>query len=886
MLRLVRFLGSLLARFLVWLRYRVHLHGAEQLRDLRGPVLLLPNHPALIDPVVVLATLWPRLRPRPMLYEGNFLNPILWPVMMLLDAIRVPDLSQPSARARARAEQAVAEAIDSLRRGQNVILWPAGRIERAGYESLGAARATADILQAVPQAQVLLVKSRGVWGSMFSFAPTMTYPKLARGLWRGVGLLLANLIFFMPRRRVDMTVERIDRSRLPELKRETLNPWLEAWYNSDARPERPTYVPYHFLLGPRTYDFPSGPGAAEANLVRVKAETKQEVNAIVERRLKRPLTAEEQGPATTLDQLGLDSLDRMEIGLEVEQQFGFSTEEVPATLGDLWVVAQGLGERKALAPPPAAWFRPPAEEGPPAIIGDTVPEAFVRRALAHPGEVAAADDVSGAVPAGRMLVGALILARRFAALPGENVGLLLPASVACDVAFLALQLAGKLPVVLNWTTGAANLAHAARLMGLSHVITSEKFIDRTAIQVEGTEYRYLEDLRKQTGKLEQLTTLLEVRLLPGRVRRRVPRPDPDAPAVVLFTSGSEKAPKAVPLTHRNLLSDERACIEALGITRRDSLLGFLPAFHSFGLSVTGLLPLLSGLRVVHHPDPTAAAALVRKIAAYRPTLLAGTPTFVGYILDRAKAGHLDSLRLIVVGAEKAPPSLFERCQRAAPHAQILEGYGITECSPVVSVNPPDCNRPGTVGRPVPGVEVCAVDLDSGTALPTGRMGMLLVSGPTVFPGYIGQEGPSPFQERDGKRWYVSGDLAELDAEGFIRLAGRLKRFLKAGGEMISLPALEEPFARRFPPTDEGPRAAVEGVETEGGRRVVLFTTEPISLREANDLLLAEGFRGVMRLDEVRRVDKIPVLGTGKTDYKVLRAMLAESPQQSAGAAGS
>ncbi|HJT76298.1 MAG TPA: AMP-binding protein, partial [Gemmataceae bacterium] len=504
----------------------------------------------------------------------------------------------------------------------------------------------------------------------------------------------------------------------------------------------------------------------------------------------------------------------------------------------------------------------------------------------HPAEVAAADDVSGAVPCGRMLVGALVLARRFAALPGKNVGLLLPASVACDVAFLALQLAGKLPVVLNWTTGAANLAHAARLMGLAHVLTSEKFIDRTSIEVEGTEYVYLEDLRKQAGKVEQLLTLLEVRLLPGRVRRRAARPDPDAPAVVLFTSGSEKAPKAVPLTHRNLLSDERACIEALGITHEDSLLGFLPAFHSFGLSVTGLLPLLSGLRLVHHPDPTAAGALARKVAAYRPTLLAGTPTFVGHILDRAKAGQLDSLRLIVVGAEKAPPALFERCAQAVPHAQVLEGYGITECSPVVSVNRPGRNRPGTVGSPLPGVAVCAVDLDSDAVLPPGRMGMLLVSGPTVFPGYIGQDGPSPFRERDGRRWYVTGDLAELDAEGFIRLAGRLKRFLKAGGEMISLPALEGPFARRFPPTDEGPRVAVEGIETEGGRRIVLFTTEPITSREANDMLLAEGFRGVMRLDEVRRVDKVPVLGTGKTDYKVLRAMLTQPAQQAAaGAAG-
>ena len=236
-------------------------------------------------------------------------------------------------------------------------------------------------------------------------------------------------------------------------------------------------------------------------------------------------------------------------------------------------------------------------------------------------------------------------------------------------------------------------------------------------------------------------------------------------------------------------------------------------------------------------------------------------------------GDLDSLSMIVVGAEKCPPSLYERCKALAPHATLLEGYGITECSPVVAVNHPARNRPGTVGQPLSVVEVQVVDLETETPLPRDTLGMLWVSGPTIFPGYIGFEGPSPFRERDGKRWYVTGDLAEVSADNFIKLAGRLKRFLKAAGEMISLPALEEPFMKRFPPTEEGPRVAVEGVETDGGRRIVLFSTEPIALAEANTLLMQEGFRGVMRLDEVRRVDKIPVLGTGKTDYKALRAML-------------
>jgi long-chain-fatty-acid--[acyl-carrier-protein] ligase len=451
------------------------------------------------------------------------------------------------------------------------------------------------------------------------------------------------------------------------------------------------------------------------------------------------------------------------------------------------------------------------------------------------------------------------------------------------VALMGLYLAGKLPVVLNWTTGPANLAHAVNTVGLKHVVTSRAFVDRSGVQVPGTDYLFMEELRQTVGKFEMLRTLLTVRWLPGRVQATVPRPSPDRPAVVLFTSGSEKAPKAVPLTHRNLLTDQRAGVGVLGVTRKDSILGFLPAFHSFGMSITGLLPLLSGMRVVRHPDPTDASALARKIGAYKPTILVGTPTFVGYVLERAEPGELTSLRMVVVGAEKCPQSIFDRFAEVAPGAEVLEGYGITECSPVVSVNLPGANRPGTVGPPLPGVEVCLVDLETEQPVPPGRMGMLLVSGPTIFPGYLGHDGPSPFRERDGKRWYVTGDLVEI-VDGYIRFSGRLKRFIKAGGEMISLPALEEPFVRRFPPTKDGPRVAVEGVEREGGgRRVVLFSTEPITLQEANALLLEEGFQGVMRLDEVRGVEKLPVLGTGKTDYKVLRAQIVAGEREAEGA---
>jgi long-chain-fatty-acid--[acyl-carrier-protein] ligase len=861
-------------RVLLSLRYKIRVIGKPEVFQRPGPYLILPNHPALVDPPNLIVHLWPTFLMRPLLLESNFRNPLLGPFGWLLRAIKIPDIVRASSEDRAKAEAAVADVIAALKAGENVILWPSGRLTRDGAERLGGARTAADVLAAVPNVTVVLARTRGLWGSMFSWADGA--PSIMRGLVRGLALWAANLIVFAPRRRATVTLEAFRPDERPAATRAAINLWLEKWYNADTPRETPTFVPRHFLFGPSTHEYPPPPPPAEFDVSNVKPDTKSAIAQIVAEKLKRPLTERENSAETTFMQLGIDSLDAMEITVQVEQRFGFNSETMPTSIGALWALAEGLQEKAPPKPPPAGWLEATSDRSPLSIPGDTVAEAFLNQAFARRQMLIVTDDLAGGVTYEKLIVGAVAMGVRFRAISAENVGLLLPASVACDLAFLGLHLAAKLPVVLNWTTGPANLAHAAQVMKLSHVVTSKAFIDRVQVEVPGTKFIFLEEVRAGMGKFELLRILIGVRLFGGSVKKRILKGlsnDPRKPAVVLFTSGSEKAPKAVPLTHRNIISDQRGCLDALQIGRDHSALGFLPMFHSFGLTVTGLLPLFVGVRIVHHPDPTDAGALVRKIAMYKPTLVAGTPTFVGYIFNRAKPGELDSLKIVIVGAEKCPPALFEKAKAVAPNAEVLEGYGITECSPVVSVNRPGNIKPGTIGDPLPGVEVCVTHLESKEVLPRGQRGMLNVAGPTVFEGYCGYDGPPPFTEINGNRWYVTGDLAEVDLTGAIVFHGRLKRFLKAGGEMISLPALEEPFAKNFPPTDAGPRVAVEGIETPEGRRVVLFTTEPMTLRDANALLQQEGFRGVMRLDDVKQVDQIPVLGTGKTDYKVLREMI-------------
>lgn len=324
------------------LRYQVRVHGMEKLANVRGPVLILPNHPAYIDPSIVLTHLWPVLRPRPMLFENLFKNPLLYPLMKLLNALRVPDLEKASFKARAKAEEAVAGAIESLRGGESVILWPSGRVQRNGRgEILGGTRAVSDILQAVPQTTVILVRTRGLWGSRWGYAWSGERPDLLRVALTGAGWLLANLLVFTPRRSVDITVEPVGPKALSDPRREVINPWLESWFNQGG-PEQPRFVPFHRLFGPRSHEYPIIGGRLELDLSRIKPETQAAIAEILSDKLRRHLAPEELNLETTLDQLGLDSLDRMDLALEVEQRFGFTSDEAPATVGQLCGLAQGL----------------------------------------------------------------------------------------------------------------------------------------------------------------------------------------------------------------------------------------------------------------------------------------------------------------------------------------------------------------------------------------------------------------------------------------------------------------------------------------------------------------------------------------------------------------
>ena len=867
----ISFFISFVVNILLKLRYRVESNSLQKVLNGHEPkgLLILPNHPSYSDPVIVFSQLWSQLRPRPLSWEGNWKNPLMIPFLELANAIPIPDLTRPSVDARERMKVALLQITQGLQIGQNQILWPSGKIQRDGVDRLGGNSGVEAITLKAPETKLLLVRTEGLWGSRFGYGFTGNAPSFTKQSFIVLGWLMGSFLFFMPKRYLKMHFRLVTPNEYSALDRNGLNRLIEEFYGGTKPPE-PVLIPYHPFL-------PTLPNLGELEFQNEDYDTKtfqqgvvDEVNQTLEEKLLRKLTPDETVPKQKLGDLGIDSLDLAEVTLHVEQRFGFHADEVPQTLGALWALAHGTGPKPRIKPAPFGWKQKAGSNRIATMQGNTLPEALVHSCLKHTTRPALADDLSGMISFQRLLIGAWALSEEICKLPEKRIGVMLPASVGNDVVLFACFLAGKVPVLLNWTTGPTITAQCALKTGVVRFLTSKRFMDRIGIEIPGLEPVFLEEIRSKLKKSTLLYLLFRAKITPRWFLDNLPKIDPNQPAVILFTSGSEKAPKAVPLTHNNLLSNQRAGTAHLQFLESEIFLGFLPAFHSFGLVITFLFPLSLGIRVVHHPDPTDSSALAKKIRNYRVTVLLGTPTFLGMILDRSSEGDLATLRFAVCGAEKLQSSLSEEFRKKVPQMEILEGYGITECGPVVSANPPGAAIPGSLGILLPGTKAEIIDLETNETVLSGERGMLLVSSSAVFPGYEGAE-EDPFVERNGAIWYRTGDLCRQDEKGYLYFEGRLKRFIKIAGEMVSLPALEDSFIRRFPKPEEGPAAAVEGTDENGKRWIVLFSTQQIRLQEANKILMEDGFRGIYRLDQVVIVGQIPILGSGKTDYKQLRA---------------
>ena len=467
---------------------------------------------------------------------------------------------------------------------------------------------------------------------------------------------------------------------------------------------------------------------------------------------------------------------------------------------------------------------------------------------------------------------AFVLGRKIAAMtqPGERVGVLLPSSAGVVVTFFGLHAFGRIPVMLNFTSGEANLKAALKTAGVTKILSAKRFITQAKLDDlmtalgEVAEIIWLDDVRKTIGLADKLYGL-SAGMAPRRFRVKT---DPDSPGVVLFTSGSFGAPKGVVLSQRNLVANARQVAAHIELKPEWVMFNPLPTFHSLGLTGGVLLPLLQGMKAFEYPSPLHAKQITDLLPQVKASILFATDTFLNQYARVAEPDDFATLQFVVAGAEKVRDETRQMFNTKFGGVELLEGYGATEAAPVVAVNHPDRNRPGTVGQIMPGMEY---RLDTVPGIEGG--GQLFLRGPNVMAGYISPNDPKGIEPLAGG-WHDTGDIVDIDDEGYITILGRVKRFAKLGGEMVSLLAVEDMAGAVWP---DNRHAAVSVPDSKRGERLILVTDhEGAASAELSEWARDNGAPELAVPKKIIKIAVIPVLGTGKTDYVAIQKLVEDA----------
>ncbi len=467
-----------------------------------------------------------------------------------------------------------------------------------------------------------------------------------------------------------------------------------------------------------------------------------------------------------------------------------------------------------------------------------------------------------------LLRAAFVLGRKIAALtePGERVGVLLPSSMGVVVTYFGLHAYGRVPVMLNFTSGLKNVKAACKAAGVKRILCAKRFVIQAkledlldALEVDH-EIIWLDDVRKSIGLQDKLFGLM-AGFMPKRFR--VPTKPTDA-GVILFTSGSFGTPKGVMLTQSNLIANVQQVAEHIDLNPDWVLFNCLPTFHCFGLTGGILLPMLTGMKAFEYPSPLHTKQIVTLLPEVKASIFMTTDTFLNQYARVAGPDDFRTLEFVVAGAEKVRDETHHLFNTQFGGVKLLEGYGATEAAPVVAVNHPGRNRPGTVGQLLPGMEA---RLEPVPGIADG--GRLFLRGPNVMQGYISPDDPDQVEPLDGG-WHDTGDIVDIDDEGYVAILGRAKRFAKIGGEMVSLTAVEGLANAVWP---EGRHAVVSIPDSKKGERLVLVTDRgDAEVSRLTEWAREHGAPELAVPKKILKVHEVPVLGTGKTDYVTIQKM--------------
>jgi acyl-[acyl-carrier-protein]-phospholipid O-acyltransferase / long-chain-fatty-acid--[acyl-carrier-protein] ligase len=467
----------------------------------------------------------------------------------------------------------------------------------------------------------------------------------------------------------------------------------------------------------------------------------------------------------------------------------------------------------------------------------------------------------------KALIGALILAGKIRKFNEGYIGVMIPTSAGSFLTVLGTLFAGKVPVMINYSTGAAeNSEYAQNKCGFKTIITSRALLEKINCRlVPGMVC--IEDLMVQITFADKLLTALKSKLPVNRIISSLSKSDIDDTVVILFTSGSEKEPKAVQLSHRNIGANILDIRQVLDLSEKDVIMSMLPLFHVFGMTVDFWLPLIVGMTAVTNANPLEYKKIPTVMREEKVTMIAATPVFFSGYLRESHPGDFAAVRLMVAGADKTPDWLRDGYMKK--HGiDLLEGYGATETSPVVSLTLPNANKPGSIGRPLPSVQVKITDIQSGHEVPRGAEGKILVKGDLVMKGYFDDLEETSLRIHDG--WYDTGDMGMMDADGYLWHRGRLKRFVKIGGEMISLVRTESELLALLP---EGTDCCVVEVpDSHKGARLIAALTRPVKEKDVIQKL-SKTLPAIAIPKTYLVFAELPKMGSGKVDFRSITEMV-------------
>jgi acyl-[acyl-carrier-protein]-phospholipid O-acyltransferase / long-chain-fatty-acid--[acyl-carrier-protein] ligase len=491
-------------------------------------------------------------------------------------------------------------------------------------------------------------------------------------------------------------------------------------------------------------------------------------------------------------------------------------------------------------------------------------QEFVRVAKKYSSKLAIIDRTTGRrITYGKALIAALILAEKFQQYEQGFIGIMIPTSSGSALAQLAALMSGRTPVMINYSTGAAaNVEYAQKKCAFHTVITSKALLEKINCPLLPGMV-LIEDIMASIGAADKLKAALKSKLPTPFLLSTIHAGKPDDDLVILFTSGSEKEPKAVQLTHRNITSNVESLGKVIPFTKDDVFLANLPYFHVFGQTANLWMPIVMGMTIVTYANPLDFKAICDIVREEKVTLMCGTPTFFWGYLRKSEPGDFQSVRILLSGADKCPDTLrqafFEKHKKV-----LLEAYGTTETSPAITVNSPTHNRPGSVGRVLPGVQVRIENYETSKECKTGETGKILVKGDLVMKGYFDDFEETSLHIRHG--WYDTGDMGVMDKDGYLWHVGRLRRFVKIGGEMISLIRVEGILEKCLPADSEC--CVVEIPDAVRGAKIVAVTTRTVDEKAVLKQMAAQ-LPNIALPKQFIVMDELPKMGSGKIDFRMI-----------------